>query len=74
LRSGIDTKFKLGFLAIVCRQLLHQESTESRASSTTERVEDEEALETGTVISEFIQLVHNGVDELLSNGVVATGI
>jgi len=37
-------------------------------------VEDEKALQTGAVVREAAQFVHDGVNELLSYGVVATGV
>ena len=50
LRGRVHAELKLGLLAIVSRQLLHQQSTETRASSTTKRVEHEEALETTALV------------------------
>jgi hypothetical protein len=70
----VDTELKLGFLAIVGGEPLKDEGTETRARSTTERVEDEEALQSTAVVSEAADLVHHGVDLLLANRVVATGI
>ena len=74
LRSRVDTELKLGLLAVVDGQTLHQESTESGTSTTTEGVEDEEALKTGTGVGNTADLVENLVDHLLANGVVATGV
>jgi hypothetical protein len=37
-------------------------------------MEDKEALEARTVVSKTANLVHDGVNELLADGVVATGI
>ena len=37
-------------------------------------MEDEEALETVTVICQAADLVHDGVDHLLAHGVVTTGV
>ena len=54
--------------------MLHQERTESGPSSTTERVEDEETLKSRAVICQTTELLHDGVDELLSDGVMTTGI
>ena len=71
---GVDTELELRLLAIVGRQTLENEGTETRTSSTTKRVEDKESLETGTVVCKAAQLVHDRIDELLSDGVVATGI
>ena len=73
-RRGIHAEFKLGLLAIVGGEALKDEGTKSGTSSATEGVEDEEALKTGTVICEPANLVHDDVDLLLANRVVATGI
>jgi len=74
LGSWIDTELQLGLLAIVDRQTLHQEGTKTRAGTTTERVEDQETLETRAVVGNATDLVENLVDHLLANGVVATSV
>jgi hypothetical protein len=48
--SRVDGKLELGLLAVVGAQALKEERAESGTSSTTEGVEDEEALETGAVV------------------------
>ena len=73
-RRGIHAEFKLGLLAIVGGEALKDEGTKSGTSSATERMEDEEALETRAVVCEPANLVHDEVDLLLANRVVATGI
>ena len=45
-RGGINAELELRLLSIISRKTLKQESTKAGTSSTTERVEDEEALET----------------------------
>ena len=74
LRRGIDAELELGLLAVVGGELLQEEGSETRSGSTTKGVEDEEALETRAVVGEPPQLVHDGVDELLSDCVVATRV
>ena len=74
LRRRVNAEFEFRLLAIVGGQALEKESTETRTSSTTERVEHEEALQTGTVIGEPTNLVHDKVDLLLADSVVATCI
>jgi hypothetical protein len=37
-------------------------------------MENEKSLETGTVICQTLKLIHHRIDELLSDGVVSTGI
>ena len=74
LRSRVDAELKLALLAIVDGQTLHEESTETRASSTTERVEDQETLETGAVVGDMTNFVQDLIDQLLANSVVTTSI
>lgn len=74
LRRGINAKLELGLFSIVGAEALKEESTKPRASSTTERVENKEALETLAVVGQTTDLVHHSINELLSDGVVATRI
>lgn len=74
LRSRVDTELELALLAVVDGQTLHEESTETRTGTTTERVEDEEALETRAVVCNSSDLVKNLVDQFLADGVVTTGV
>lgn len=74
LRSRVDTELKLGLLAIINRKTLHQESTETGTSTTTEGVENKETLETRAVVGDTADLVQDTVDHLLANGVVTTGV
>ena len=73
-RRGVYGELELGLLAIVCRETLEDEGTETGTSSTTEGVEDEEALKAIAVIREAADLIHHNVDLLLSNGVVTAGV
>ena len=50
LWSGVHGKLKLAFLAVVGRETLKDQGTETRACTTTERVEDKETLEGGAVV------------------------
>lgn len=74
LGRGINAELQLGLLAVVDRQTLHEESAEARTSATTERVENEETLETGAVVGDAANLVQDLIDHLLANGVVTTSI
>ena len=49
-RSRVDGEFELALLAVVGREALKQEGTESGTSTTTKRVEDEESLERRAVV------------------------
>ena len=53
LGSWVDGELQLGFLTVVDAQPFHKEGGEAGAGTTTEGVEDEESLETGTLVSQF---------------------
>jgi len=53
LRRRPDSEANLGLLAVVDREALHEERAKTRASSTTNSVVDEEALETSAVVSKL---------------------
>ena len=74
LGSGVNTELQLALLAVINGQALHEESTESRTSTTTERVEDQESLETGAAVGDAANLVKDTINELLSDSVVTTGV
>lgn len=74
LRGRVHGELKLRLLAVVGGEALKQKRTETRAGSTTERVEDEEALKTRAVVCQAADLVHHNVNLLLTDGVVATRI
>lgn len=74
LGRWVDTKLQLDLLAEVDGETLHEESPESRTSSTTERVENKETLQTRAVVGNMANLVQDLVDQLLSDGVVTTGV
>lgn len=74
LGCWVDTELQLNLLAEVDGQALHEEGTETRSGSTTERVEDEEALEARAVIGDTADLVQDLVDQFLANGIVTTSI
>jgi hypothetical protein len=74
LGSRVDGELELGLLAVVGREPLEEERTETGTGSSSERVEDEEALKTGTVVGQVSHSVEDGVDEVLSDGVVSSGV
>lgn len=59
----VHTELELGLLAVVGRQTLKEESSETGTGSTTKGVEDEESLQTRAVVSKTADLVHDGVDQ-----------
>lgn len=57
-RSWVDSKFELGLLAVVGGEALEKKRTESRTSSTTERVEDQETLKGRAVVLCKVSVFH----------------
>jgi hypothetical protein len=74
LRRRVHSEAELGLLAVVNGQAFEQKRAETRTSTTANRVEDEEALETSAVVSEFADAVEGEVDDFLANGVVTTSV
>ncbi|KAB1256461.1 hypothetical protein Cadr_000027387 [Camelus dromedarius] len=54
--------------------MFHQQVGQPRASSPTEAVENQEALKTCALVSQFLNSVQDEVNDLLANGVVTIGI
>lgn len=73
-RCRVYAKLKLRLLAIVGRETLENESTETRAGSTTKGVEDKETLQTVAVIRQAADLIHHGVNHLFADGVVTASV
>ncbi len=74
LRGRVDGELDLGLLAVVDREALEEERTETGTCATTEGVEDHETLETSAVVRKLADAVEDKVDDLLSDGVVATRV
>ena len=70
----LNGKLQLGLLAIIDRETLHQQGDEPRTSSTTKAGENQEALKTCALVSQFPNSAQDEVNGLLANGVVSTGI
>ena len=73
-RCGVNAELQLGLLAIVSRETFEDKSTEAGTSSTSERMEDKETLETGAIVCQAANFVHHSVNLLLSDRVVATSV
>ena len=71
-RSWVNCKFQLGCLSIINRKPLHEKRGKSRSSSATKRVEDQESLESSTLVSKLPDPVQNQVHDLLANCVVSS--
>merc|ERR1719203_1460919 len=74
LRCGINGEFQFGFLAVINTQAFHQKRSETRSSTATKGVENQESLKTGAVVSQFTDTIQDQVNNLLANGVMSTSI
>jgi hypothetical protein len=72
LRGWVNSESELGFLAVIDGQSLEEERSESGSGTTTNSVEDEEALEASALVSKFPDSVEAEIDDFLSDGVMAT--
>jgi len=71
LRRGVDGEAELGLLAVVDGESLEEERAETGAGTTTNGVEDEEALEASALVSELSDSVEAEINDFLADGVVA---
>jgi hypothetical protein len=69
-----DGEGELGLAAVVDGKPLKEKGSESGSGSSSGGVEDEESLESGTVVGELPDAVEDEVNDLLSDGVVSTGV
>lgn len=69
-----NSERELGLTTIIDGKSLKEEGTETGTGTTTSGVEDHETLKTGTVVSKLTDAVKDKVNNLLTNGVVTTGI
>ena len=53
LGSGVDGKFQFGLFAVVAAEPFHEKRGESRSGTSSKGMEDQETLESGTLISQF---------------------
>mmetsp|Transcript_9445 Transcript_9445/g.15172 ORF Transcript_9445/g.15172 Transcript_9445/m.15172 type:complete len:464 (-) Transcript_9445:98-1489(-) len=74
LRTGRDRKGELGLASVVYGKAFQEKRTKTGTSTSSSCMEDKETLESSTVVGELADTVQNKVDNLLSDGVVATGI
>ena len=73
LRRGVDGEAELGLLAVVDGESLEEERAETGAGTTTNGVEDEEALEASALVSELSDSVEAEINDFLADGIVTTG-
>jgi hypothetical protein len=74
LGRGINAEIELGFLSVINGETFEQQRTESRASSSTNRVENEETLEASAAIGNLADSLKGKIHKFLSDGVVTSGI
>ena len=74
LGSWVDGKLQLGLLAVIDGQPLHEKRSESGSGATSKAVEDQETLESSALVSQLPDAVKDKINDLLSDGVVSTGI
>ena len=67
LRRWVDSEPELGLFPIVDREPLKEKRSKTRPSSSTNSVEDKEALKTSTVISELSDTVQAQINNFLPN-------
>lgn len=74
LRCWVDGEFQFGFLSVIYGQPFHQQRGETGSGTTTEGVEDEETLQSSTLVGQFTDPVQNQVDDFFTDGVVTSGV
>ena len=74
LGGGRHRERELGLAAIFNREPLKEKGSETRSSSSSGGVEDEESLKTGAVVSQLTNPVHGLIDKLLPDGVVTASV
>jgi len=73
LGRGVNGEAQFGFFAVVDGQSFQEEGSQTRSGSTTDGVEDQEALEPGAVVGQFSDSVQAEVDDFFTNGVMSSG-
>jgi len=73
LWGWVDGETELGFLTVIDGKSLEEERSETGSSTTTDGVENEETLKTGTLVSKLSDSVETEIDDFFTNGVVTSG-
>merc|ERR1711981_222471 len=73
LGRWVDGETKLGLLVVIDRESLEEEGTKTGSGTTADSVEDEETLETSTLVSELSDSVEAEIDDFFTNGVMTSG-
>lgn len=74
MRGGVDGELEFALLAVIHGQSFHEERREPGSSAASERVEDEEALQSGAVVSELANSVENEINDLFADCVMTASI
>ena len=69
----VDGEAQFRFLSVVDGQSFEEERSQAGSSSTTDGVEHQETLKTGTVVSKLSDSVQAEIDDFFSDGVVSSG-
>lgn len=73
LGRRVNGETQLGLLTVIDGESFQEERTQTGTGTTTNGVEDEETLETSTVVSQLSDSVQTEIDDFLTNGVVTSG-
>jgi hypothetical protein len=73
-RGRVNSEAKLALLAIVNAETLEEEGAQTRSRATTDSVEDKESLKALASLSNTANAVKGSVNDVLADGVVASGI
>jgi len=74
LRGRVHAESELGLLSVIDGETLKEETSKTRAGTSSDGVEDHEALETSALIRKLAQAVEGEVNDLLTDGVMTAGI
>lgn len=74
LRGWVDAKVELGLLSVISRELFQQQRTKARSGSSTNRVKDQESLETAALVGNLSDSINGVFNDFLSDGVVSSGV
>ena len=69
----IDSESEFGFLTVIYGKSLEKERSETRSSTSSDGVEDEETLETCALICELSNSVEAEINDFFTNGIVTSG-
>ena len=73
LWGWVDGETKLGFLTVIDGKSFKKEGSETRSSSSTDGLEDQETLETSALIGKLSDSVEAKINDFFTNGVVTSG-